>query len=80
MIYNRINYNEDRCGVTRQTAATYLNSLVDAGLLKFEKVGTKNIYKNTRLIDLFNNFCNYRNKMVYISLLVPRIFFYTTIV
>ena len=26
-VYTRINYIEDRCGVTRQTAATYLNSL-----------------------------------------------------
>ena len=28
-VYTRINYIEDRCGVTRQTATTYLNSLVD---------------------------------------------------
>ena len=54
--YTRINYIEDRCGVTRQTAATYLNSLVDAGLLEFEKVGRESIYKNTRLIDLLSNF------------------------
>lgn len=32
-VYTRINYIEDRYGVTRQTVATYLNSLVDAGLL-----------------------------------------------
>ena len=55
-VYTRINYIEDRCGVTRQTAATYLNSLVDAGLLEFEKVGRESIYKNTRLIDLLSNF------------------------
>ena len=47
----RINYIENRCRVTRQTAATYLNSLVDIGLLEFEKVGRESIYKNTRLID-----------------------------
>ena len=55
-VYTRINYIEDRCGVTRQTAATYSNSLVDAGLLEFEKVGRESIYKNTRLIDLLSNF------------------------
>lgn len=38
------------------TAATYLNSLVDAGLLEFEKVGRESINKNTRLIDLLSNF------------------------
>ena len=47
----RINYIENRCRVTRQTAATYLNSLVDIGFLEFEKVGRECIYKNTRLID-----------------------------
>ena len=52
----RINYIENRCRVTRQTAATYLNSLVDIGLLEFEKVGRESIYKNTRLIYLLSNF------------------------
>ncbi len=52
----RINYIENGCRVTRQTAATYLNSLVDIGLLEFEKVGRERIYKNTRLIDLLSNF------------------------
>ena len=46
----------DKCSVTRQTAATYLNSLVDAGLLEFEKVGRESIYKNTRLINLLSKF------------------------
>ena len=55
-VYTRINYIEDICGVTRQTAATYLNSLVDAGLLEFEKVGRESIYKNTRLINLLIDF------------------------
>lgn len=54
--YTRINYIEDRCGVTRQTAATYLNSLVDAGLLEYEKVGRESIYKNIRLINLLSKF------------------------
>ena len=51
-VYTRINYIENRCGVTRQTATTYLNSLVDNGLLEYEKVGRESIYKNTRLINL----------------------------
>ena len=55
-VYTRINYIEQSCGVTRQTAATYLNQLVDAGLLEYEKVGRESIYKNTRLIELLSKF------------------------
>lgn len=55
-VYTKINYIEGRCGVTRQTAATHLNSLVNAGLLEYEKVGRESIYKNTRLINLLSNF------------------------
>lgn len=40
-------------GVHRQTAATYLEQLVDKGLLKKEKVGRDNIYKNVKLLELF---------------------------
>ena len=55
-VYTRINYIEEKCGVTRQTAATYLNQLVDAGLLEYEKVCRESIYKNTRLINLLSKF------------------------
>ena len=55
-VYTRINYVEEKCKVTRQTAATHLNQLVDAGLLEFEKIGRESIYKNTRLIKLLSNF------------------------
>ena len=55
-VYTRIGYIEDRCDVTRQTAATYLNSLVDAGLLEHEKIGRESIYKNERLINLLSKF------------------------
>lgn len=55
-VYTKINYIEDRCGVTRQTAATYLNQLVDAGLLEYEKIGRESIYKNIRLINLLGKF------------------------
>jgi Fic family protein len=55
-VYTRINYIEDRCGVTRQTASSYLNQLVEVGLLEYEKVGRESIYKNTRLIGLLIEF------------------------
>lgn len=55
-VYTRINYIESRCDVTRQTATTYLNQLVDAGLLEYEKVGRESIYKNVRLINLLRKF------------------------
>lgn len=55
-VYTKINYIEERCGVTRQTASIYLNDLVEVGLLEFEKVGRDSIYKNTRLIDLLKKF------------------------
>ena len=55
-VYTRISYIEERCGVTRQTATTYLNNLVEAGLLEYEKVGRESIYKNIRLIKLLSNF------------------------
>ncbi len=40
-------------GVHRQTAATYLEQLVNKGLLTKEKVGRDNIYKNIKLLELF---------------------------
>ena len=55
-VYTKINYIESKCGVTRQTAASYLNQLVDKGLLDYEKVGRESIYKNTRLISLLIKF------------------------
>lgn len=55
-VYIRINYIEEKCGVTRQTVATYLNQLVEVGLLEYEKIGRESIYKNTRLINLLSKF------------------------
>lgn len=55
-VYTRIGYIEDKCGVTRQTASTYLNQLTEVGLLEYEKVGRESIYKNTRLIELLSRF------------------------
>lgn len=51
-VYIRISDLVDM-GVHRQTAATYLEQLVDKGLLKKEKVGRDNIYKNVKLLELF---------------------------
>ena len=55
-VYTRINYIEEKCKVTRQTAATHLNQLVNVGLLEYEKIGRESIYKNTRLIKLLSKF------------------------
>lgn len=40
-------------GVHRQTASTYLNQFVEKGLLTMDKVGRDNIYKNIKLLELF---------------------------
>ncbi|WP_297233182.1 Fic family protein [uncultured Flavonifractor sp.] len=42
-------------GLHRQTAAAYLDQLVECGLLSKEKVGRDNIYKNIKLLELFEN-------------------------
>ena len=55
-VYTRINKRKNRGGETRKPATTYLNSLVDNGLLEYEKVGRESIYKNTRLINLLKKF------------------------
>ena len=41
-------------GIHRQTAAVYLDQFVDQGLLNKEKVGRDNIYKNVKLLELFD--------------------------
>ncbi len=42
-------------GVHRQTAAVYLDQFVDFGILTKEKVGKDNLYKNVKLLDLFES-------------------------
>ena len=42
-------------GLHRQTAAAYLDQLVECALLSKEKVGRDNIYKNIKLLELFEN-------------------------
>ena len=41
-------------GIHRQTAAAYLDQFVDQGLLSKERVGRDNIYKNIKLLELFD--------------------------
>lgn len=51
-VYVRIKDLTDK-GIHRQTASVYLDRFVDAGLLEKEKVGRDNIYKNVKLLALF---------------------------
>ncbi len=41
-------------GIHRQTAAAYLDQFVDQGLLSKERIGRDNIYKNIKLLELFD--------------------------
>ena len=41
----------------RQTAAVYLDQLAGKGVLSKEKVGKENIYKNVKLLEMFDNDC-----------------------
>lgn len=42
-------------GIHRQTAASYLDRFVDQGLLSKDRIGRDNIYKNIKLLELFEN-------------------------
>ena len=53
-VYVRIKDLTDK-GIHRQTASVYLDRFVDAGLLEKEKIGRDNIYKNVKLLALFEN-------------------------
>ncbi len=50
--YTKIGFVVDDLGVSRLTAANYLNTLADDGILRKEKVGNSNYYINIRLFDL----------------------------
>lgn len=52
--YTRISFLVDDLGVSRLTAANYLNALADDGILKKEIVGVSNYYVNTRLFELLS--------------------------
>lgn len=42
-------------GIHRQTAAAYLDQFVDQGLLSKDRIGRDNIYKNIKLLELFDH-------------------------
>lgn len=50
--YTKIEYIERDLGVSRITAANYLNKLAKDGLLKKEKLGTANYYINEKLFGI----------------------------
>jgi Fic family protein len=50
--YTKIEFIERDLGVSRITAAKYLNELAKNGLLRKEKLGTGNYYINERLMNL----------------------------
>ncbi len=50
--YTKIEFIERDLGVSRITAAKYLNELAKDGLLRKEKLGTGNYYINEKLMNL----------------------------
>ncbi|RRD35676.1 Fic family protein [Leucobacter sp. OH2974_COT-288] len=50
--YTRIKNVEERCNVSRQTAARWLKSLVDAGILRELRAGRELLFINYRFIDV----------------------------
>ena len=53
--YTKIDFVERELKVHRNTAATYLNSLADSGLLAKVKIGKSNYYINKPLLELLKN-------------------------
>ena len=53
--YTKIDFLQRDMMIGRQTAAKYLDKIVDAGLLTKQKMGRDNYYINTKLVDLFIN-------------------------
>jgi Fic family protein len=52
--YTKIEFIVNDLGVSRITAAIYLNKLAEDGLLRKEKIGTGNYYVNERLFNLLS--------------------------
>ena len=52
--YTKIEFLEQELGISRITAASYLNKLADDGLLRKEKLGTANYYVNHRLYEILS--------------------------
>ena len=53
--YTRIEYVQTELGVSRPTAAKYLDELADAGVLRKHRAGRNNYYINDPLVQLFLN-------------------------
>lgn len=53
--YCRIFTVVDRCGVSRQTASTWLHALVTAGLVSSVKVGRETLFVNHRFLDVLTS-------------------------
>lgn len=53
--YTKIDFVCQDLGVTRPTAVSYLNQLVDAGILSKMKMGRDNFYLNIQLFELLMN-------------------------
>ena len=53
--YTKIDFVCDELGVSRPTATSYLNQLVDAGFLSKMKLGRDNFYLNMNLFNLLIN-------------------------
>jgi Fic family protein len=51
--YTRIDYLQHDLGVSRQTAAKYLDELAGGGFVQKHQVGRDIYFINTRLIELF---------------------------
>ena len=52
--YTKNRYFQEGLGVSRKTAASYLNSLEEIGILSSEKIGKERIYKNIGLYKLIS--------------------------
>ena len=52
--YTKIEFLEQELGISRITAASYLNKLANDGLLRKEKLGTANYYVNHRLFEILS--------------------------
>ena len=50
--YTKIKHIEEGLNVSRKTAANYLSSVEEIGILTSEKVGRERIYLNTRLFNI----------------------------
>ena len=50
--YTKIEFMEQAMNVTRKTAARYLDTILQAGLLEKLKIGRSNYYINSKLVDI----------------------------